>query len=181
MELITLFLVENMTSSVDSFASQKDKDDFGKAPGDRRARMFRNREMSFNSAFMELSDVAKYEEEEANGLLASEGTGKVSERYQIYLFPFMVINSVIGLTISDFTSNMSTSISSVTDSDEPGSESRYSMNSSQSPPRTCSDPCLSLTSSIAQYSIAIVLIIVVQLLEKKFIRDSVQKQKRSRS
>ena len=76
MELILTILVDNiMTSSVDSFASQQDKDDFGKAPGDRRARMFRNREMSFNSAFMELSDVAKHEEQEANGLLASEGTG----------------------------------------------------------------------------------------------------------
>jgi hypothetical protein len=66
-----------MASSVDSFASQKDRDEFGKTPGDRRARMFRNREMSFNSALMELSETAKYDEEEANGLLASEGTGKV--------------------------------------------------------------------------------------------------------
>jgi hypothetical protein len=52
------------------FSSQQDKDDFGTAP-ERRSRMFR--EMSFNSALMELSETAKYEEEAANGLLASEG------------------------------------------------------------------------------------------------------------
>lgn len=72
-----MLLVEDMTISVDSFASQNERDDFGKTPGERRGRGMRNREMSFNSAFMELSETAKYEEEEANGLLASEGTGKI--------------------------------------------------------------------------------------------------------
>lgn len=69
---------------MDSFANQTEREDFGKTPGDRRARMFRNREMSFNSAFMELSETAKYDEAEANELLASGGTGTVNVVMSIF-------------------------------------------------------------------------------------------------
>jgi hypothetical protein len=91
-----------------------------------------------------------------------------------------LIESVfVGLTISDFTSNMSTSLSSMTDSDEP--DSRYSMDSSLSPPSKCLDPCLKYICTKPNYYTAAILIINVQLPEKKSIRDFVQRQKPSHS